>query len=226
LKILLKTVLAGAFLACSLAAQTAGPAQTASSQEPENLAIVVDRLMRYHDSGEYDREIREAANAAREYLAARLKDETDRDRLSAVFDIDETALSNWDAMSACGFCAYAVQTKLYPGDHDPPIVPVLELFSFAKRNGIAVFFITGRKESERAVTIKNLNDAGYSGWAGLVMRPDDNKLPARVFKSQERQRLEDKGNKIILNIGDQASDLAGCCAEHVVKLPNPFYLVP
>jgi len=30
----------------------------------------------------------------------------------------------------------------------------------------------------------------------------------------------------VLNIGDQASDLAGCCALRVFKLPNPFYLLP
>jgi hypothetical protein len=29
-----------------------------------------------------------------------------------------------------------------------------------------------------------------------------------------------------LNVGDQASDLAGCCSERSFKLPNPFYLVP
>jgi hypothetical protein len=28
-----------------------------------------------------------------------------------------------------------------------------------------------------------------------------------------------------LNIGDQASDLAGCCEDRIFKLPNPFYLV-
>jgi hypothetical protein len=29
----------------------------------------------------------------------------------------------------------------------------------------------------------------------------------------------------VLNIGDQASDLAGCCAERVFKLPT-FYSIP
>jgi hypothetical protein len=66
---------------------------------------------------------------------------------------------------------------------------------------------------------------GYSGWTDLITQPDGNKQAARVFKSQERQEIENKGYRIVLNIGDQASDLAGCCAERIFKLPNPFYLV-
>jgi predicted secreted acid phosphatase len=194
-------------------------------QEPENHAIVVDRLMRYHDYGEYDREIREVANSARDYLETVVKNAPKEDKLAAVFDIDETSLSNWEAMADCGFCSYNVQSKLYSIEHDPAIVPVLELFNFAKKKGITVFFVTGRQESQRAATIKNLNEVGYSGWADLIMQPDGNKPPASVFKPRDRQVIVDKGYRIILNIGDQASDLAGCCAERVFKVPNPFYLL-
>ncbi len=88
-----------------------------------------------------------------------------------------------------------------------------------------MFFVTGRQESQRAATIKNLNEVGYSGWADLIMQPDGNKPPASVFKPRDRQVIVDKGYRIILNIGDQASDLAGCCAERVFKVPNPFYLL-
>lgn len=212
--------------ASSLKAQTSSNVkQRVATQEPENHAIVVARLMQYHDSGEYGREIRQIANAARDYVATRVKDEPKQDKWAAVFDIDETALSNWDAMSGCGFCSYAVEVKLFSDAHDPAIIPVLELFNFVEKNGITVFFLTGRSEHERETTIRNLNAAGYYGWADLIMRPETDKSPARVFKSQERQKIEAKGYRIILNIGDQASDLAGCCAERVFKLPNPFYLV-
>lgn len=158
--------------ACTLFAQTGSitPAPV-TWQEPENHAIVVDRLLPYHDSGEYDREIREVANSARDYLEARIKDAPKHDKLAAVFDIDETAVSNWDAMADCGFCSYAIRVKLYSDAHDPAIVPVLELFNFAKKNGIAVFFVTRRQKAQRELTIKNLNEVGYSGWADLIMRP-------------------------------------------------------
>ncbi len=195
-------------------------------QEPENHAVVVERLMRYHDYGEYDREIQVVAETAREYLAAVVKSSAKDDKLAAVFDIDETSLSNWDAMSGCGFCSYASQLTLYPNeDHDPAIAPVLRLYNFAKASGVKVFFVTGRQESEREATIKNLNEAGYSGWTELIMQSDGNKLPAGVFKPKDRQAIVDEGYRIVLNIGDQASDLAGCCSERVFKLPNPFYLL-
>jgi len=194
-------------------------------QEPENHAVVVERLMRYHDYGEYDREIREVANSARDYLDGVVKSAPKQDKLAAVFDIDETSLSNWAAMADCGFCSYSVQQKLYPMDHDPAIIPVLELYNFAKSKGVAVFFLTGRTESQRDVTARNLTEAGYSGWAELMMRPDNDKDPASVFKPGRRQIIVDRGYRIVLNIGDQASDLAGCCAERAFKIPDPFYLV-
>jgi acid phosphatase len=198
----------------------------ASCKEPENHKFVVDRLFLYHDSGEYEREIRDVANSARDYLNVRVKDASKEDKLAAVFDIDETSLSNWDALADCGFCSFTVQAKLYSIAHDQAIIPTLELFNFAKSKGIAPFFVTGRPEGARAVTIKNLTEVGYSGWADLIMRSDGGKQePARIYKSHQRQLIADKGYRIVLNIGDQASDLAGCCAERTFKLPNPFYLI-
>lgn len=204
--------------------------------EPENHAITFERLMRYHDSGEYDREIREVANAARDYLDSRYPSGVPKgSKLAAVFDIDETSLSNWDVMAFCGFCSYPVQLQLYKDgiysmEHDPAIPPVLELYNFAKEKGIAVFFVTGRPESQRAMTEANLREVGYSGWAHLYMQsavpPGQTKPPARIFKPKNRQEIEEAGYRVVLNIGDQASDLAGCCAVRVFKLPNPFYLLP
>lgn len=204
-------------------------------QEPENHAVEVDRLMQYHDSGEYERQTRDVANWARDYLESRFPAYVSKDaKIAAVFDIDETSLSNWDVMAGCGFCSYSTQLqlykdKLYSSSHDPAITPVLELFNFAKNKGIAVFFVTGRTESQREATTANLHEAGYTNWADLYMQPDlppgEPRLPARVFKPKNRREITDKGYTIVLNIGDQASDLAGCCAERTFKLPNPFYLV-
>jgi predicted secreted acid phosphatase len=214
------------FSAFTVLGQTSShPTQCPTSLEPENHAVVVDRLVRYHDSGEYDREIRDVVDDARDYIEARAKRASKDEKLAAVFDIDETSLSNWDVLSGCGFCSYLSQLKLYPNAQGAAIVPVLELFNYAKKSGVAVFFITGRQNAQREATITNLTDIGYSGWADLITQPDGNKQPARVFKSQDRQQIENKGYRIILNIGDQASDLAGCCAERVFKLPNPFYLI-
>jgi predicted secreted acid phosphatase len=222
--------LASAFLYLALTpSPVLAQGHSALPEEPENHAITVERLMRYHDSGEYEREIREVANAARGYIETEFSDKSQNEKLAVVFDIDETSLSNWDVMAECGFCAYNIQTKLHPDPHGPAIAPVLELYNFVKSKGIAVFFITGRPDKQRELTISNLREVGYDGWADLIMQPNpvpnEARTPARVFKPRNRQTIEKRGYRIILNIGDQASDLAGCCAERVFKLPNPFYLV-
>jgi acid phosphatase len=193
---------------------------------PENLADVTAQLVRYHDFGQYEYEIGQVTHAAMPYVDRRTKEAKPDERLAAVFDIDETALSNWAKMLDCGFCAYKIQDKLYGDAPDPAIPSVLELFKYAAARGVKMFFITGRPESQRGMTTKNLTDVGYSGWEDLIMRPNGNTDPATVFKSARRRAIADKGYTIMINVGDQASDLAGCCAERTFKLPNPFYLVP
>jgi len=192
--------------------------------EPENHAISVDRLIRYHDSGQYESDIRLVVNSAMSYLRERVAP-AKGEKLAAVFDIDETALSNWDTMSGCGFCSYRSQQKLYPNPKATVISPTLELFNLAKSRKVAVFFVTGRQKEQHDLTVQNLHDAGYADWDGLIMQPDGDTDAARIFKPRNRESIEKEGYHIVLNIGDQASDLAGCCAERVFKLPNPFYLV-
>jgi acid phosphatase len=214
--------------ASTLVAQTEtaeGLPRPSSSTIP-NIADVVNLLVRYHDVGQYDFEIRQIAEAARAYVDARVKEANKEERLAAVFDIDETSLSNWQAMADCGFCSINVRARLYPNVRGTAIVPVLELYNFMRSKGVKIFFITGRGEGARDATVKNLKDVGYAEWEDLVMRPSGNTEPAQIFKPGRRQAIVSKGFTIVLNIGDQASDLAGCCAERSFKLPNPFYLIP
>ena len=49
---------------------------------------------------------------------------------------------------------------------------------------------------------------------------------AADFKAPHRAAIEKQGYKIILNIGDQPSDLAGGYSEKTVLLPNPYYRIP
>ncbi|HEY2497165.1 MAG TPA: HAD family acid phosphatase [Candidatus Angelobacter sp.] len=73
--------------------------------------ITVDRLIRYPDSGEYDREIREVADDARDYLEMRMKHASKDEKLAAIFDIDKTFLSSWEIMSDCGFLFTSLPNK-------------------------------------------------------------------------------------------------------------------
>ncbi|WUV09249.1 hypothetical protein OG738_02700 [Amycolatopsis sp. NBC_01488] len=45
-------------------------------------------------------------------------------------------------------------------------------------------------------------------------------------RSPTRAHIEATGAKIVLNVGDQFSDLEGGYALHPTKLPNPMYYLP
>ena len=92
--------------------------------------------------------------------------------------------------------------------------------------GVAVFFITGRDETQRAATERNLRSAGYSDYAELLMQEvGSHYASATDFKAPHRAKIEAEGFTIIANMGDQPSDLAGGYAEKTFLLPNPFYRI-
>ena len=108
----------------------------------------------------------------------------------------------------------------------PAIEPMLQLYQEAVSHHVAVFFVSGRTQSEYQATDKNLRAAGYSKWTGLFLKPDDYAQKSIVpFKSEIRAKLTKQGYTIIASIGDQQSDLIGGFAEKTYKLPNPYYLI-
>jgi predicted secreted acid phosphatase len=193
--------------------------------EGDNHTSVLRQLYSYQQSGQYDREIATVVKPAHDWVESRSASAARGEKLAAVFDVDETALSNLPYMMDCGFCSSSAQAKLYPADRLPAISPVRDLFNFAKSKGITIFFITGRYESGRDLAVRTLQAAGYSGWEDLMMRLIGDSDPARIMKASVRQGIERKGYKIILNIGDQLSDLSGGYSERTYKLPDPFYFV-
>jgi predicted secreted acid phosphatase len=123
----------------------------------------------------------------------------------------------------CGWRAWVLSAKA------KAIEPTRDLYRAARAKGVAVFFVTGRRDDDvqRQATIKNLTDAGYEGWAGLSMRPPDDRNASVVpYKSGERAKIAAQGYTIIANVGDQCSDLEGGYAERAYKVPDPFYFIP
>lgn len=201
------------------------------AKEPKNLAIIKADLIQYHDSGEYEKDQAKVIDKAMEYLKTRLareKKSPSHKKLAIVLDIDETSLSNYPDMLAMDFGGLEKEVNDAEGrGTDPVIQPTLNLYRYAKENNIAVFFITGRTENYRPGTEKNLLDAGFKNWDGLTLKPIDYKeKTAAIYKIKIRQQIEKEGFKIILNIGDQQSDLTGGHADKSFKLPNPYYIVP
>ncbi|MCQ9154796.1 HAD family acid phosphatase [Acidomonas methanolica] len=220
-----------------LLACAGGPAMAQTvGREPANVGDAAMAASAYHDSGHYEEDLAAVLNEADAWIAS---EASRHPKPAVVMDIDETSLSNWPVIRAdrfayfpdgpcdalpkgpCGWAAWEKSGKA------AAIPGALALFRHARALHVAVFFITGRREAERAATDANLRAAGYAGWSGLVLRPDAARtLSAAAYKAPARAAIEAQGYSIIANIGDQPSDLAGGHAVRGFLLPNPFYRVP
>ncbi|WP_210493643.1 HAD family acid phosphatase [Patulibacter sp. SYSU D01012] len=143
-------------------------------------------------------------------------------RPAIVLDIDETALSNYLGTFGDpegGDLGYAAVSVFGQGTAMPPI---FDLYREARRRGVAVIFITARPGIIRPSTEGNLRRVGYDAWDGLTFK-NDLTSAKDVHKTAERRKVEAAGYRIILNVGDQQTDIDGGVAERAFKLPNPFY---
>lgn len=218
-----RVLCAGLALALALAF-TVGPAWAV---EPPNLYPHKLQLKAYIDSGGYAKDVAAVALSANKYLVKRIaRGAKPGKKLAIVFDIDETTLTNLPHILAND---YGYVPKIWDGwvaeGRAHAIIPVQTIYDAAVRGKIDVFFITGRKESDRPGTEKNLREVGYETWTRIYYKPvSDVTLTTTGFKTDTRRKLTQEGYVIIANIGDQNSDLVGGYAERTYKLPNPFYL--
>ena len=197
--------------------------------EPDNLHHHKQKLIRYHDSGAYMEDIAHTMHKAMRYLELRVAREDFKHKKPAIIlDIDETTLSNYPDMRLLDFGGSFEDIQRYEDKgRDKAIAPTLKLYRYAKEHHIAVFFLTGRFEEEREITLHNLHQEGFTNHDGLILRSGPLKhAPASIYKTAARKQIENQGYHIILNIGDQVSDLRGGYADKTFKLPNPYYQIP
>jgi predicted secreted acid phosphatase len=209
---------------------------TLEKTQPLNIGQLKFQLRDYRYCGEYDRDFAAKIAEARAYLEAHARVE----RAALVLDIDETSLSNWLEIDQDDFAFIpggpcTLQPGAACGDQQwelsaraEALKPTLDLFNTAKALGVTVFFITGRQDrfDLRDATVTNLKRAGYDGWQELVMRPIASAGSVSDYKSSARKAIMDRGYRIIVNVGDQQSDLEGGNADQAFRLPNPFYFSP
>jgi predicted secreted acid phosphatase len=233
----LARTLRGALAACLLlGAQHSSLAEEIKLAQPPNVGDAKIAATAYYNSGAYERDLAAVTARASAWIAARASQVSDP---ALVLDIDDTALSNWEVIVAddfgrvfdgpcdalpkgpCGWIAWDLRAS------SPAIAQTLALFRQARTLGVAVFFITGRDETQRAATEKNLAAAGYRGYREIYMEAvGAHYASAADFKAPQRAKIEAQGFTIIANVGDQPSDLAGGHAERTFLLPNPFYRIP
>ena len=204
--------------------------------QPANVGDAMAGAISYRKSGAYEAGLAMVDDMATDWLKSRAPKATNP---ALVLDVDETALSNWKIITRDDFgrpiagscdlaldapCGWAAWDQL---GRDPAIKPTLSLFQVAKSLNVAVFFITGRPEAQRAATERNLVDQGYVGYRKLYMVPANQSFASAAdFKSPVRAEIERDGFDIIANVGDQPSDLQGGHSEKKFLLPDPFYRVP
>ena len=177
---------------------------------------------------EFDTAIKDAKAACQKNIGQKM--------VAIVSDIDETLIDNRPFFEAKLTGPGASQASSSGFDWDnfsswvkeakaPTLKKTADFLAWARKNDFAIFLITGRQEKDRAGTILNLvrDKVAYDG---LYMRPNGDKSPAEVMKTKHRKAIEEMGYHIIVNIGDQFSDLSGGVAVDCEKLPNKMYYVP
>lgn len=198
------------------------------AQPPENLSCAKRAIINYYNSGEYDKDVTKIMQDVEKYFQKRIADNNNKgqpQKFAIVLDIDETSLNNFIGNKKRDFSGErkAVEGTYIDADA-PAIKPVLDLYNMAIKNGVDVFFITFRPDHFRSYTITNLQKSGYFGWKELYMpNKDEKKMGSTVYKTNVRKTIVGQGYDIILNLGDQDSDLNGGYADYVTKLPNPLY---
>ena len=171
--------------------------------------------------------------------------------LAVVFDADDTTLMTYDMEDAAmHFNFDPVLQGTWVHDQKFPATPGMVDFAKAVQDkGYHVYGITGRGASQESDTLGNLTKVGYTefnadnfytkfdstspkpDWLDCHTSVDPTDDPTKCttveYKAGTRKHIEQAdGVKIVLNIGDQFSDLQGGYSLNTVKLPNPTYYLP
>ena len=207
-----------------VAAVSAVPlAPTAAAKEPPAPAPP-EEITQYYESGEYDADLKKATAAATKSLTAQLKKKPKKPAI--VFDIDDTLESTYECAKKSNFDRAAIGL-CQARTEQTPIAPVWKLLKLAQKKKVALVVITGRPKGIAPGTTEQLKRDGLKGKYTLVMRPNsDFGTPAQPYKAKARKAIQKKGYKILVNIGDQQSDLAGGASVKTFKVPNPMYFTP
>jgi predicted secreted acid phosphatase len=238
-------VLAGG--ATALAQQPTTEAQVSAGQPP-NVTLVEQQVEAYYgdtvdaqghhhpsENSAWGRQTAAAIADGQRYLQAKLH----RSHQPAiVLDVDDTSevTEGWEVDSQFAYNAASNEAAINANQF-PAITPTLRLAQWASAHGVTVFFLTGRPEHQRAATLADLASDGYPTPEALFLKAEKGTPPPSYltcgstcttdqYKSETRAHIQSMGYDIVLNVGDQYSDLSMGHEDKAVKLPNPMYFLP
>jgi HAD superfamily, subfamily IIIB (Acid phosphatase) len=198
-----------------------------------NLGTLKTELKEYHDCtckcGCYAHDLDVQADRAIAFLQQRAARRKPHEKLALILDIDDTTLSTYPEMLDADFAYNPPVFDRWLDSAQATAIPgTVRIYKEAQRLGVSIFFITGRKEAQRAATERNLHAQGFDNWKLLVMLPANNgSQTTGAFKAAARAQIAAAGYTLALNVGDQWSDLKGKPeAEYSVKYPDPYYFIP
>ena len=165
-------------------------------------------------------------------------------RAAIVFDADDTTLWTYDMEDAAMHFSFdpVLQNQWVQDERFPATPRMVRFVNRAKRMGFKVFGLTGRNDDQKRATLGNLHKVGYRAftshtfftkWTGVGASQQPSYIhcagatcTTAEYKAGTRKHIERLGYRIVLNVGDQWSDLQGGYADRALKLPNPTYFLP
>ena len=194
-----------------------------SSTDIVNLDVAKKHVQNYYENGQYNSEMTKIIDDT----INKLNEVEPGENPLVIFDVDETALSNYEHTKELGFGFKWDLWHEWMLEADADAIPQTKrLYDWLIENDINVVFLTGRQHDVYDATLKNLKEVGFIKFDTLITRsPKTSKMSAFIFKNSERKILTEKGYSIIATIGDQVSDIEGKNTGLKVKLPNYLYLI-
>jgi acid phosphatase len=188
-----------------------------------NLSEAKNAVQSYYESGSFDAECSKVIDDAIKHIT-KIKI---TEKSCVIFDIDETALSNYTYTKEIGFgYIYSLWVEWQKKAIAPAIKATKYFYDYLISKNIRVIFLTGRTSEVKESTNRNLIEQGYVKFDTLIVRTgNENKITSAEFKAKKREELVKNGYDIIACIGDQWSDLVGGNAGYKIKLPSYLYLI-
>jgi len=187
-----------------------------------NLHNAIKSVKQYHTSEQFNHDVEIAIDDG----LANLQQLEIPKNAAFVFDVDETALSNFEYELRYNFGYDAKTWDEWIKEANATAIPgVKRLYDSLIARGIKIIFITGRNAALIKDTELNLKKVGYNRYDTLICKtPEFKGKKAIEYKSKIRKELSSK-YKIIGSVGDQWSDLEGGWTIIKIKIPNYMYFI-